>query len=77
MAFLFITLNLFLHSELPLCIYFLISLSLSQETEFLSSFTDPLCLPAGIYLFEVKNGNTGTMCEIYSKLTIKTPERRQ
>ena len=31
-------------------------------------------LPAGIYLFEVNNGNTRTMCEICSKLTIKTRE---
>ena len=35
------------------------------------------CLPVGIYLFRVKNGNSRTMCEISSKLTIKTPERRQ
>ena len=28
----------------------------------------------GIYLFKVNNGNTKTMCEICSKLTIKTPE---
>ena len=32
--------------------------------------------PAGIYFFKVNNGKTRTMCEIYSKLTIKTPERR-
>ena len=32
--------------------------------------------PAGIYLFKVNDENTGTMCETYSKLTIKTPERR-
>ena len=32
--------------------------------------------PAGIYLFKVDNGNTRTRCEICSKLTIKTPERR-
>ena len=31
---------------------------------------------AGIYLLEVKNRNTRTRCEICSKLTIKTPERR-
>ena len=30
----------------------------------------------GIYLFEINNGNTRTMCESCSKLTIKTPERR-
>ena len=33
--------------------------------------------PAGIYLFKANNRNTRTMCEICSKLTIKTPERRQ
>ena len=32
---------------------------------------------AGIYLLQVNNRNTRTRCEIYSKLTIKTPERRQ
>ena len=36
-----------------------------------------LSLPARIYLFEVNNGNTRTICEICSKLTIKTSERRQ
>ena len=30
----------------------------------------------GLYLFKDNNGNTRTMCEICSKLTIKTPERR-
>ena len=32
--------------------------------------------PAGIYLLNVNNRNTRTKCEICSKLTIKTPERR-
>ena len=32
---------------------------------------------ASIYLFDVKNSNTKTKCEICSKLTIKTLERRQ
>ena len=32
--------------------------------------------PAGNYMFKVNNGNARTRCEIYSKLTIKTPERR-
>ena len=31
---------------------------------------------SGIYLFKVNNGNTKTMREICSKLTIKTPEPR-
>ena len=33
--------------------------------------------PAVIYLLKVNNRNTRTRCEKYSKLTIKTPERRQ
>ena len=33
--------------------------------------------PANIYLFKVNNKNTRKRCEICSKLTIKTPERRQ
>ena len=32
---------------------------------------------AGNYMFKVNNRNTRTRCEICSKLTIKTPERRQ
>ena len=34
----------------------------------------PKNYPAGIYLFKVNNRNTRARCEIYSKLTIKTPE---
>ena len=33
--------------------------------------------PTGIYLFKVNDGNIRTMCEICSKLAIKTPLRRQ
>ena len=32
--------------------------------------------PTIFYLFKVKNGNTRTICEIFSKLTINTSERR-
>ena len=32
---------------------------------------------AGIYVPKVNNRNTRTRCEICSKLTVKTPERRQ
>ena len=32
--------------------------------------------PVNINLFKVKNRNTRKRCEIHSKLTIKTPERR-
>ena len=34
-------------------------------------------IPAGIYLLKINNRNARTRCEICSKLTIKTPERRQ
>ena len=33
-------------------------------------------IPACNYLLKVDNKNTGKKCEICSKLTIKTPERR-
>ena len=33
--------------------------------------------PGGICMFKVNNRNTRARCEICSKLTIKTPERRQ
>ena len=33
--------------------------------------------PAGIYLLKVNNTNTRARCGTCSKLTIKTPERRQ
>ena len=32
--------------------------------------------PVGSYMFKVNNRNTRTKCEICSKLTIKSPERR-
>ena len=35
-----------------------------------------LPFPVAIYLLKVKNRNTRTRCEIFSKLTIKTPKRR-
>ena len=33
--------------------------------------------PAVIYMCKVDNESTITMCEIYSKLTMKIPERRK
>ena len=33
--------------------------------------------PANFYMFKINNGNTRKSCEICSKLTIKTPERRR
>ena len=32
--------------------------------------------PAGNYMFKVNNRNSRTRCELCSKVTIKTPERR-
>ena len=40
------------------------------------NFTSWSAIPADIYFLKVNNRNTRTMCEIYSKLTIKPPERR-
>ena len=40
------------------------------------AYTVYLSYPAGNYMFKVKNRNTRTRCEICSKLTMKTPERR-
>ena len=34
-------------------------------------------IPVGFYLLKVNNRSTQTRCEICSKLTIKTPGRRQ
>ena len=34
-------------------------------------------IPDGNYMFKANNRNTRTRCEICSKLTIKTPERRK
>ena len=34
-------------------------------------------MTVGSYVFKVNNTNTRTSCEICSKLTIKTPKRRQ
>ena len=39
-------------------------------------FDKVLNIPANIYLFKVNNRNTRKRCEIGSKLTTKTPERR-
>ena len=36
-----------------------------------------IIFPSGICLLKVNNRNTRTRCEICSKLTINTPERRQ
>ena len=40
--------------------------------------TKIICInPVNIYLYKVNNRNTTKRCEIFSKLTIKTPERRR
>ena len=57
--------------------YFSVHFVLSQKVFCYSLGETFLTFPAGIYLFEDNNGNTRTMCEICSKLTIKTPEQHQ
>ena len=44
--------------------------------KFVLAHLDVCSSPAGNYMFKVNNRNTRTRCEICSKLTIKTPERR-
>ena len=54
--------------------------AVSQQKTNINSFAavrSLISLSAAIYLFRVSNGNTRTICEICSKLTIKTPERRR
>ena len=46
----------------------------SIEKDILSSGSD--YFPAGNYMFKVNNRNDRTRCDIFSKLTIKIPERR-
>ena len=59
--------------EIPLLFKFS---CLEQKTfEKMRSFVDSL--PAGNYILKVNNRNARTKCEICSKLTIKTPERRK
>ena len=54
--------------------------SVSSKTSIFSIFKSKhyfyIYHPAGNYVFKVKNRNIRTTCEICSKLTIKTPERR-
>ena len=38
---------------------------------------DNITFLAGNYMFKVNNRHTRTRCEVSSKLTIKTPERRK
>ena len=48
----------------------------SCEMLFTHSLMEQWYLPAGINLCKVNNGNIRTMCSIYSKLIIKTPQRQ-
>ena len=49
--------------------FYLLSMFALEKTSKISN-------PVRIYMFKVNNRNTRTRCEIYSKLTIKTPEQR-
>ena len=58
---------------LPNCDYTLIA----EFSIFKKAFLDNVHnIPGGNYMFKVNNRNTRTRCEICSKLTIKTAERR-
>ena len=56
--------------------YTILLCSFQMQCGFLIISLKSCVLPAGIYLLKVNNRNTRTRCEICSKLTIKTPERR-
>ena len=47
------------------------------KSQFLKQSIHTVALPENNYLFKVNNRNIRKRCEICSKLTIKTPERRQ
>ena len=49
----------------------------SQTSVLILTKFEQINYPPDIYMFKVNNKNTRTSCEICSKLTIKTPERRQ
>ena len=49
----------------------------AEETTAMNKFIiNIITNPVKIYLFKLNNRNTRKRCEICSKLTIKTPERR-
>ena len=64
---------------LPICTHFVLISYLSPSFQYYATiFSENLFIdPANIYLVKVNNRNTRKRCEICSKLTIKTPERRQ
>ena len=57
------------HAEIPLQIY-------NETLQHFTNSSSQNTIPTGNYMFKVNNRNTRTRCEICSKLTIKTPERR-
>ena len=54
-----------------------ISQNINKDCHFLATLSFSSQIPSDIYLFKVNNRNTTKRYEICSKLTIKTPERRQ
>ena len=59
------------HEKVISCIIYYISCMIFHESNFYQQN------PANIYLFKVNDRKTEKMCEICSKSTIKTPDRRQ
>ena len=50
---------------------------ISESNTYSTDYEQGTDNPTNIYLFKVNNINTIKRCEIYYKLTIKTPQRRQ
>ena len=65
-----------LHKQMSLGVEYFLSPYLCGYRKGLAHSRHCYRYPAGIYLFKVNNRNTRTRCEICSKLTINTPERR-
>ena len=47
-----------------------------SQTFMINIFCEYKAFPANTYLFKFSDRNTRKTCEISSKLTVKTPERR-
>ena len=58
-------------------VYYILLADLRKMFRTLSNIYNRAHHPAAFYLFKVNNGNTRAICDICSKLTLKTPDRHQ
>ena len=50
-----------------------VAITIVSRPEDSQAWVETIVIPACKYMFKVNNKNTRTRCEIYSKLTVKTP----